>query len=577
MVAYPNLYCHDLPSKPVTNNRILVTGATGFIGGELVPELMARGYQVRVMVRSFLAEYKERWPSVEIVVADALDYSQLEQALEGIDCAYYLIHSLHFANEFEEMDIQAARNFRKAADENSLKRIIYLGSLGNTEASLSDHLSSRIKVAEDLQKGKTPVTFLRAAVIIGSGSASYKIIHHLVQNCPLFIFPVWANSNCQPIAIRDVIRYLVGCLEKEETTGKTFDIGGQDILTYRMMIKIEAKILNRKRLFINSVFSLMPVYGRIIRALTPIDYDLIKVLMESCIHDVVCLNTDIKSLIPFETLSYTEALVNALSPGTQRSVVDRKEVLASRSAKQSIQSGALKPPNKSKGFFSDIRYFLMHKPDKATLIQFDTLSERENYTYRILQRLGVEVSTYKILNIHKIGINAPAKYIFEELLKWNGDSTCWPNHIAKVVNRNNSLENLYIYLFGWTKFPAWIKNSLLGRSFIPLFMLNAIIIKKVPDPVGTDNARYLLYKSRGGYPIGVFSMYVRSSIADQQEMEQSQLFLMVGFNFYGKEKWSNRNIVNRMWEAIHDRVTSNVMHRFKQLCEWRFEKFKTGR
>ncbi len=236
----------------------------------------------------------------------------------------------------------------------------------------------------------------------------------------------------------------------------------------------------------------------------------------------------------------------------------------------------LRPPNKSKHIFSDIRCFLMNKPDKATLIQFDSQAERENYTYRILQRLGVEVSSFKILNIHKIGINAPAKYIFEELLKWDGDSSCWPNHIAKVVNRNNSLENLSIYLFGWINFPSWIKKSLLGRSFIPLFSLNAIRIKTIPDLVGIDNARYLLYKSRGGYPIGVFSMYVRSSIPDQQETEQTQLFLMVGFNFYGKEKWSNRNLINRMWEAIHDRVTLNVMHRFKQLCEWRFEKFKGG-
>ena len=234
------------------------------------------------------------------------------------------------------------------------------------------------------------------------------------------------------------------------------------------------------------------------------------------------------------------------------------------------------PPQKSTNIFTDIRYFLIHKPEVPTLIHFNTILERENYTYRILQRLGVEVSSFKILNIHKIGINAPVKYIFEELLKWDGDSSCWPNHIAKVVNRNNSLENLSIYLFGWMKFPSWIKKSLLGRSFIPLFSLNAISIKKIPDPIGTDNARYLLYKSRGGYPIGVFSMYLRSSIPDQDETEQAQLFLMVGFNFYGKEKWSNRNLINKMWEAIHDRVTLNVMHRFKQLCEWRFEKLKQG-
>lgn len=107
-------------------------------------------------------------------------------------------------------------------------------------------------------------------------------------------------------------------------------------------------------------------------------------------------------------------------------------------------------------------------------------------------------------------------------------------------------------------------------------MLKAIIIKKIPDPAGPDNARYLLYKSSGGYPIGVFTMYVRSSIANEQEMEQSQLFLMVGFNFYGKENWSKKKIINRIWESIHDRVTSNVLNRLKQLSEWRFEKIKMG-
>jgi len=253
-----------------------------------------------------------------------------------------------------------------------------------------------------------------------------------------------------------------------------------------------------------------------------------------------------------------------------------KEALSSQLIHEEKHAMTLKPPNRSNHIFSDIRYFLLHKPEVSTLIRFNTTLERENYMYRILQRLGVEVDSYRVLNIHKIGINAPVKYIFEELLKWDGDSSCWPNHIAKVVSRNNSLEKLSIFLFGWTRFPSWIKNGFLGRSFIPLFKLNAITIKKIPDPLGYDNARYLLYKSRGGYPIGVFSMYVRSSIAVQEEIEQSQLFLVVGFNFYGKEKWSNRNFINRMWEAIHDRVTLNVMHRFKQLCEWRFEKFRSG-
>jgi uncharacterized protein YbjT (DUF2867 family) len=555
-------YCYDLPTKPATKNKILVTGATGYIGGQLIPELVARGYQVRVMVRSLLPEYQERWPTVEIVVADVLDYSQLEKALEGIHCAYYFIHSLHLAGKFKEIDARAAKNFRKAAEENELKRIIYLGSLGNPQVTLSDHLSSRLEVAKYLQKGKTPVTFLRAAVIIGSGSTSYKIINHLVRNCPFFLLPAWANSNCQPIAIRDVIKYLVGCLEKEETAGKTFDIGGPDILAYGMMLKIQAKVLNKKRVFINSGFSAMNIYAKIASVYTKVPPNITRALMESCINNVVCHNTDIKKLIPFQTLSYSEALAKALTQESEKKIFDKKKALDTRFSKEGIQSTALQPPNKSKGILSDIRCFLLNKPDIPTLIDFSTISERENYSYRIIQRLGIEVSTYKILNIHKIGVNAPAKYIFEELLKWNGDSTCWPNYIARVEKRNNKLENLSIYLFGW--------------SFIPLFVLKAIIIKKNPDSVGSDNARFLLYECSGGYPIGIFTIYVRSSIANQQETEQSQLFMMVGFNFYGKENWSKANLFNRIWESIHDRVTSNVLYRLKQLSEWRFEKIKHG-
>ena len=202
-------YCHDLPSRPLKNHKVLVTGATGYIGGELIPELVARGYDVKIMVRSMRPEYKERWPSVEICVADVLDYEQLAHAFVGIQSAYYLIHSFYNRDCFEEVDLKAARNFQKAADAHNLERIIYLGGLGDKKKDLSDHLRSRIMVAESLRDGKTPVTFLKAAVIIGSGSSSYQIIKHLVSNCPLFIFPSWAKSRCQPIAIRDSINYLV--------------------------------------------------------------------------------------------------------------------------------------------------------------------------------------------------------------------------------------------------------------------------------------------------------------------------------------------------------------------------------
>lgn len=562
MEANLDRFCYDLPTEPATKNKVLVTGGTGYIGGELIPELMARGYYVRVLVRSFSPKFKERWPSVEVVVADILDYSTLEKALEGIQCAYYFVHSLHLGSKFKEIDALAAKNFRKAAEKCNLNRIIYLGSLGNSDGTLSDHLSSRLEVAEYLQEGKIPVTFLRAAVVIGSGSTSYKIINHLVRNCPLFLLPSWANSRCQPIAIRDVIKYLVGCLEKEETTGKTFDIGSQDILTYRMMLKIQARVLKKKRLFIKSGFSSVNIYTKVSSLFTPVSPTIIKALMESCVNDVVCNPSDIEKLIPFQTISYTEALERALVRESQKKVFNKKKTLKTQLSNGRNQSSALKPPNRSKGLFSDIRYFLLDKPLPRTMIDFETISERENYSYRILQRLDTKVSAYKILNIHKIGINAPAKYVFEELLKWDGDSTCWPNYIARINKQNNRLENLSIHLFGWKS--------------LPLFVLNAISIKKIPDPAETDNARYLLYKCSGGYPIGIFTIYVRSSIASQEEKEQSQLFMMVGFNFYGKENLSKVNLINRMWESVHDRVTLNVLHRMKQLSEWRFEKIQHG-
>ena len=236
----------------------------------------------------------------------------------------------------------------------------------------------------------------------------------------------------------------------------------------------------------------------------------------------------------------------------------------------------LQPPIRSKGLFSDIKYFLLNKPETPTLIHFNSIQEKEDFSYRITQRLGVGVSDYKILNIHRIGIDVPAKYVFEELLNWNGDSSCWPNYIAKVERSDNSLEHIAIYLFGWINLPKWFKNSMIGRSFIPLFKMDSLVFKKIPDATSSDNARFLLYRTSGGYPIGLFSMYVRSSIENQNELSQTQLFMMVGFNFYGAEKWSERKIINRFWEAIHDRVTSNVLCRFKHFCEWRFEKIKLG-
>lgn len=241
-----------------------------------------------------------------------------------------------------------------------------------------------------------------------------------------------------------------------------------------------------------------------------------------------------------------------------------------------IDSGNIKPPGRSDSIFSDVRYFFFHKPKQATYLRFKTFDDRLRFRQRILQRIGMDASKYSVLNVHKIGINAPVNTIFEELMNWNGDSTCWPNHIAKVHRINNDIENIEILPFGWRNYLFGIKNGIFGFKYIPLFYLTAMKIQSMPGSNDDDNARYLLYKCSGGYPIGFFTMYVRSSIQPENEEEQSQLFFGVGFDFFGRKNWANRHIFVRLWVIIHNRVSRNVMNRFKQLCEWRFEKIQNG-
>jgi len=230
--------------------------------------------------------------------------------------------------------------------------------------------------------------------------------------------------------------------------------------------------------------------------------------------------------------------------------------------------GQFKPPSPSKNLFSDIRYFLLHTPRIPTLIKFKTAEEREYYNQLVRQRIGIDTSKYSILNFHKIGIDSPVSFIFDELLHWNGDCLFWPNHIARVDRIENNLKNIRILPFGWKKYPPGMK-SFFGMKLIPLFLLNALRFKKTPDDDYFDSARYLLYECSGGYPIGFFTMYVRSSIPSMGEVTTSQLIVGVGFNFYGNDKWhENKKLINILWEKVHNRVTSNVLMRLKQLSEW---------
>jgi hypothetical protein len=242
---------------------------------------------------------------------------------------------------------------------------------------------------------------------------------------------------------------------------------------------------------------------------------------------------------------------------------------------QTNKKTLLSPPSRSNGLFSDFRYFLWNRPKISTLIKFTSKEKRDDYNQRIKQRVGEEVDRYTVLNVHHIGIDAPVSYVFNELLNWNGDSTCWPNFIAKIERIDNHIEEIRILPFGWRKYPFGFEKSFFGFHFIPLFNLTSIRIKRVPDAFDFDNARYLLYHCEGGYPIGIFMMYVRSSIAEMGEKEQAQLYFTVGFNFYGKEYKSSQKYRNQIWEAFHNRVTSNVLIRIKQLSEWRIQKMES--
>ncbi len=305
---------------------ILVTGATGYVGGRLIPALLEAGYRVRAMARNISKMGCRSWagdPRVEMVQGDVLDLISLKQALSGCRAAYYLVHSMIAQKEkFVVADRRAARNMVAAASAAGIERMIYLGGLAASKGgTLSKHLQSRMEVAEILQSGPVPTTDLRTPMILGSGSASFEILRYLVERLPVMTTPRWVRSLNQPIAIRNVITYLVGCLEHDETIGQTFDIGGPDILTYRDLLDMYAEEAGLPKRLIIPLPVLTPGLSALwIHLISPVPKSIALPLTKGLTSDAVCTENRIQSIIQQKLLSCREAIKLALDHVQQEKV-----------------------------------------------------------------------------------------------------------------------------------------------------------------------------------------------------------------------------------------------------------------
>jgi uncharacterized protein YbjT (DUF2867 family) len=293
----------------MTEDLLAVTGATGFIGRNLVKSLIGKGWKVRALVRR-PQEYT--W-AVDVRRIDIFDKASLPAALEGVHTAFYLVHSMkNKGREFAPMDREGAENFLNAAESSGVQRIIYLGGLGETGPELSEHLKSRAEVGRILQSGRIQTTVLRAAIILGPGSASWEMLRQLTERLPIMTTPRWVETRCQPIALRDVLGYLVGCAEIEATSGGTFDIGGPDILTYRQMMTQVAELLG-KRVRIYGIPILSPRLSSYwVDLVTDVPSNVARPLIDGLRSEVICRDDKIKSLIPMELTPFREAVSLAL-------------------------------------------------------------------------------------------------------------------------------------------------------------------------------------------------------------------------------------------------------------------------
>ncbi len=290
-----------------------------------MPQLLEAGHDVRCMTRVSSRLDLDPWrDQVEVVQGDVLDRDSLEKALDGCDVAYYLVHSMGSAADFEEADRTGARNFQSAADAVGLGRIIYLGGLGEDDTELSSHLDSRHEVGRLLAAGTTPVTEVRAAVIIGSGSVSFEMLRYLTEVLPAMTTPKWVRSSCQPIAIRDVLRILLALLERPASEDQVVEIGGPDVLSYQDMMQTYAEVAGLRKRLIVPVPVLSPGLSSLwIGLVTPLPTGVARPLVDSLKHDVVVKDGRVMAELVADPLTFRESVELALARYVDGEVVTR--------------------------------------------------------------------------------------------------------------------------------------------------------------------------------------------------------------------------------------------------------------